>query len=201
MGQVTRFPKLTGPAAAAVAVLCVVVTGGCGTSAHQAGGPGQSSLATAPFKGHGSIDEAYVLGAKPGEHLTVVNGTGRKVGSGIVDKLGGLIVTNLTPGPGYRFETTSGSTTEATAPFSVLSTSSTPSPAFYADQHLHAGLNYVEMRDGITLAATVRLPPGKTLADGPFPTVIEYSGYAVAAPHSLINALEGKASSEGSAAP
>ena len=41
------------------------------------------------------------------------------------------------------------------------------------------------------LAATVRLPPGKTLADGPFPTVIEYSGYAVAGPHSLIDTLEG----------
>ena len=51
------------------------------------------------------------------------------------------------------------------------------------------------MRDGILLAATVRLPPGKTLADGPFPTVIEYSGYAVAPPHSLINALEGSAPS------
>jgi hypothetical protein len=51
------------------------------------------------------------------------------------------------------------------------------------------------MRDGILLAATVRLPPGKTLADGPFPTVIEYSGYNVAGPHSLIDALEGHASS------
>ena len=50
------------------------------------------------------------------------------------------------------------------------------------------------MRDGILLAATVRLPPGKTLADGPFPTVIEYSGYNVAGPHSLIDALEGHAS-------
>ena len=49
------------------------------------------------------------------------------------------------------------------------------------------------MRDGIAIAATVRLPPGKTLADGPFPTVIEYSGYATAAPHSLIDALPGKA--------
>ena len=60
---------------------------------------------------------------------------------------------------------------------------------------MHAGLNYVRMRDGILLAATVRLPPGKTLADGPFPTVIEYSGYNVAGPHSLIDALEGQASS------
>ena len=51
------------------------------------------------------------------------------------------------------------------------------------------------MRDGVLLAATVRLPPGKTLADGPFPTVIEYSGYNVAGPHSLIDALEGHASS------
>ena len=68
-------------------------------------------------------------------------------------------------------------------------------PSFYSGQHLHSGLNYVRMRDGILLAATVRLPPGKTLADGPFPTVIEYSGYNVAGPHSLIDALEGHASS------
>ena len=82
-----------------------------------------------------------------------------------------------------------------TASFSVLSTHSTPPPSFYSSQHLHAGLNYVRMRDGISIAATVRLPPGKTLADGPFPTVIEYSGYGTAAPHSLIDALEGKAPS------
>ncbi len=50
------------------------------------------------------------------------------------------------------------------------------------------GLNYITMRDGVKLAATVRLPPGKTLADGPFPTVIEESGYAIAAPDSLIDA-------------
>ena len=39
------------------------------------------------------------------------------------------------------------------------------------------------------LAAVLQLPPGKTLADGPFPTVVEYSGYAIAGPHSLIDAL------------
>ncbi len=190
----TRFSKRSGPFATAMAVLCIVLAAGCGTTA-KTNGSGRS-VVPAPFEGHGSIDEAYVLGAKPGETWTVVNNAGRQVGSGVVDKLGALIVTDLTPGPGYRFEQTSGSKTEATAPFSVLSTSPAPPPAFYADQHLHAGLNYVEMRDGITLAATVRLPPGKTLADGPFPTVIEYSGYAVAAPHSLIDALEGKASSK-----
>ena len=150
------------------------------------------SFAASPFQGHGSIDEAYVLGANPGEHLTLLNGSGTKVGTGVVDSLGGLIIQNVTPGRGFRFEDT-GPKPRETASFSVLSTNSTPPSSFYSSQHLHAGLNYVRMRDGITIAATVRLPPGKTLADGPFPTVIEYSGYATAAPHSLIDALEGKA--------
>jgi predicted acyl esterase len=187
---VTRFSGRSGLATIAVVIGLVLVASGCGTTPHQA------SLALATFAGHGSIDEAYVVGAPQGERLNVVDAAGKQVGSGVVDKLGGLIVTNLTPGPGFRFEYVSGGKTEATPPFSVLSTVSNPNLPIYSSQHLHAGLNYVTMRDGISLAATVRLPPGKTLADGPFPTVIEYSGYAVAAPHSLINALEGKASSK-----
>jgi predicted acyl esterase len=156
-------------------------------------GAAPSALA---FRGHGSIGQAYVTGAPVGTHLRVVNSSGASVGSGIVDRLGSLVVRNLAAGPGYHFAQGSGSGTRSTATFSVLSpSSSTPSTRFYASQHLHAGLNYVRMRDGILLAATVRLPPGKTLADGPFPTVIEYSGYNVAGPHSLIDALEGGAPS------
>ena len=149
----------------------------------------------ASFRGHGSIDEAYVVGAPPRTHLTLVNGAGHRVGSGRVDRLGSLIVRNLAPGSGFRFEEGRGRPARATAPFAVLShhLDSTPPPSFYSSQHLHAGLNYVRMRDGVLIAATVRLPPGKTLADGPFPTVIEYSGYGTAAPHSLIAAEEGEA--------
>jgi uncharacterized protein len=175
----------------AVALLVVAVSSGCGGTS----GNATARLAPAPFAGHGSIDEAYVVGAPAGEHLEVVDSAGRIEGSGIVDKLGGLIVGNLSPGPGFRFETITGKKMQ-TKPFSVLSTTSTPTASFYSSQHLHAGLNYVRMRDGILIAATVRLPPGKTLADGPFPTVIEYSGYAVAAPHNLVNALEGHASTK-----
>jgi hypothetical protein len=159
--------------------------------------PAGASGVLVGIHGHGSIDEAYILGAPSGARLSVVNGAGRRVGSGVVDSLGSLIVRNLTPGSGYRFEEGSGGQTVSTASFSVLSTTdSTPPPSVYSSQHLHAGLNYVRMRDGILIAATVRLPPGKTLADGPFPTVIEYSGYGTAAPHSLINAEEGKAPSD-----
>jgi predicted acyl esterase len=55
------------------------------------------------------------------------------------------------------------------------------------------------VRDGIELAMTVRLPPGRTLADGPFPTLVEYSGYQVAAPGDLLGSLA--ASLSGRAAP
>jgi len=150
------------------------------------------SEAATPFLGHGSIGQAYVVGAPPGDHLTLLNGSGSRVGTGVVDSLGGLIIRNLTPGRGFRFQE-SGGRRRSTPSFAVLSTNSTPSPSFYSSQSLHVGLNYVRMRDGITIAATVRLPLGKTIADGPFPTVIEYSGYGTAAPHSLINALLGKA--------
>ncbi len=90
--------------------------------------------------------------------------------------------------PGTPSVRSTGQRVEATAPFRVLSPSDTPPESLYSGQHLSAGLNYITMRDGVKLAATVRLPPGKTLADGPFPTVIEESGYAIAAPHSLIDA-------------
>jgi hypothetical protein len=171
--------------ATAGALLSVVVGLGAGTA-------GASGLPAAPFHGHGSIDQAYAIGAPPGAHLTLLNASGSSVGTGVVDSWGGVVVRNVVPGSGYRFEV-NGAHPRETTPFSVLSTHSAPPPSFYSNQTLHAGLNYIEMRDGITLAATLRLPPGKTLADGPFPTVIEYSGYDVAGPHSLINALEGTA--------
>jgi len=178
---------LSSPGAALwlAAVLVAVAIGGANPA-------GASGPATASFRGHGSIDEAYALGAPAGAHLQLVNAAGATVGSGVVDRLGAVLVRNVTPGTGYRFEDQGGGNPTASRPFSVLSAHSTPSPSFYADQHLHVGLNYLLMRDGITLAATVRLPPGKTLTDGPFPTVIEYSGYDVAGPASLIASLEGQ---------
>ncbi len=174
--------------------LAAAVSAGIVTAAMFVATSSTPSFAATPFQGHGSIGEAYAIGATPGEHLTLINGSGSTVGSGVVDKLGGIIVRNLRAGRGLRFEET-GAKHRKTASFAVLSTSSTPPASLYSGQHLHAGLNYVKMRDGISIAATVRLPPGKTLADGPFPTVIEYSGYGTAAPHSLLDSLLGKAPS------
>ena len=187
------------PVAVVVALLAsygqaVAATTGTPQSSVGSGGSGTapvvSKIGTASFSGHGSIGQAYIVGGTPGVKVALVNGKGAVVGKGTIDHLGALIIRDVTPGPGYIFRT-AGHPKVATPPFRVLSVNDTPPASFYASQHLQEGLNYITMRDGVKLAATVRLPPGKTLADGPFPTVIEDSGYAIAAPHSLVDALLG----------
>ena len=142
--------------------------------------------AAAGLHGGGSVEEAWLTGATPGDRIVLVR-DGHPVAvsgnPGTADALGSLIVRGLTPGPGYAWrDTTSGATT---ATFAVLAPGANPATgsALYTGQSLHQGLNYLTMRDGIRLAATVRYPYGSTCsAAAPCPTVIEYSGYNVAGP-------------------
>ncbi len=53
-----------------------------------------------------------------------------------------------------------------------------PDASFYSSQDIGAGFGYIETRDGTTLSANVSFPAG----DGPFPTVVEYSGYGPSNP-------------------
>ncbi len=160
----------------ALAALCVL--------APTAGAAGLSA--------HGSIGQAYVLGARGGEQLRLTDRSGRVVARGRADRLGSRIFREVDPGAGYVVRRASG---RPTPRFRVLSERSNPPASFFRREKLKAGLNYVTMRDGVELAMTVRLPAGRTLADGPFPTLIEHSGYQIAAPNdllqSVINALSG----------
>ena len=141
--------------------------------------------AGAAVKARGSIDEAYVLGANNGESLTLLQ-RGKVLDSGNADRFGSKIFRDLQPGRGYRVRRANGTLTRR---FKVLRPGANPPRSFYKRKKLVQGLNYVKVRDGVELAMTVRLPPGKTLADGPFPTFIEYSGYQVAAPHDLLTSI------------
>ncbi len=165
-----------------VATVLVVVGVGIGVSKADSSG----SAKRPDLRGSGSVDEAWLTGAGPGDHITLtrngaaVAGTG---GSTTADSLGSLIVRNLTPGPGYQWDDETSSQT--TADFSVLAPGHNPATnsSLYTDQTMHQGLNYITMRDGIKLAATVRYPYGGTCsATSPCPTVIEYSGYDTAGP-------------------
>jgi len=47
---------------------------------------------------------------------------------------------------------------------------------------LHQGLNYITMRDGTTLSASVWYPDSVLWGQGPWPTVVNYSGYSPSNP-------------------
>lgn len=133
----------------------------------------------AGYKVMAGLEQIYVVGALEGDRI-VVSSPGMPDQSGVTDRLGSLAVRDLDQGRTYTVtNVTSGNVTSAR----VLVEGENPPDSFYEATRMHEGLNYIPMRDGITLAATVRPPIGQTMDDGPFPTVVEYSGYQIAAPH------------------
>ena len=151
-----------------------------------AAGTAPAVTAPATFTARGSVGEAYVLGARAGDRLLLVDARRRVVAAGRADSAGSKVFIDIAPGPGYTVRLPAGKVVKGTRPFAVLRPGQNPAQSFYRGQKLKQGLNYVTVRDGIELAMTVRLPAGKKLSDGPFPTFIEYSGYQVAAPHDLL---------------
>ena len=155
--------------------------------------PGSAAEPGSSLRGNGSIDEAWITGAQQGDRITLLR-DGRAVANpdnpGEADRMGSRIVRNLTPGTGYAWR--DDATGQDTHTFSVLSPGANPprNSPLYRDQRLEDGLNYVTMRDGISLAATVRFPQGTICsAAAPCPTVVEYSGYNVAGPTDPIPSL------------
>ena len=173
--------------AGAVAALCVGLVPTL-VAVAPAGADAASSLHAG-----GSVDEAWLTGAGAGDTVTLVqNGSPvlNPANPGSADALGSLIIRDLTPGSGYAWQDTT--TGETSAPFAVLAPGANPATdsSLYTGQPMHEGLNYLTMRDGIQLAATVRYPYNSTCsATAPCPTVIEYSGYATAGPTDPIPSL------------
>src|SRR5205809_1995662 len=141
-----------------------------------AGGPAGAAVAV-----QGGIGFVAVSGAPPGGELVLEDARHAEVGRGTTDRLGSLLFRDLVPGRGYvvRDPAAGGFVSD---PITVPKFDDHPDASFYTGQHLEAGLRYIEARDGTLLAAMVRAPAGKHLADGPFPTLVEYSGYAAADP-------------------
>ncbi|MBK8293573.1 MAG: CocE/NonD family hydrolase [Solirubrobacterales bacterium] len=167
--------------------------------------------AAAPYTARGSVGDAYVKNAAPGSKLLLISRRNRIVRKLRADSYGSAIFYDVTPGATYTVRTPKGKRkfkkvkrgrktfkkmiwkSRGTAKFRVMKPGENPPQSFYDGQALHKGLNYVTMRDGTELAMTVRLPLGKSMSDGPFPTFVEYSGYQTAAPHDSLTALVGGA--------
>ena len=64
-------------------------------------GGGVPAAGAATLKAHGSIKQAYVLGAKKSQRLVLRDASGRTVASGRADRFGSKIFRDVRPGRGY----------------------------------------------------------------------------------------------------
>jgi len=124
------------------------------------------------------IEQVYVTDASVGGTVKLT-GPDTPTQSKIADSFGSVVFRGLTQGSSV---TVSDESTDASQTVRVLDVDEPPSDAFYRAPSMQEGLNYIPMRDGTLLAVVVRPPVGQSISDGPFPTLIEYSGYAVSAP-------------------
>lgn len=144
----------------------------------------------ATFSVNGSVEQVSVVDATPGHRLELLDSAGANVADGTVDPLGSYLFRKVEPGSGYRVRDAADDTESDEV--TVMSTRPAPPSTEIYDQTLPTGYGadgkplelggygYLTTRDGTKLAINAHLPGP---ADkGPYPTVIEYSGYAYARP-------------------
>lgn len=131
----------------------------------------------------GSIEQVYLTDAIPGTELELRR-DGEMIASGEADARGSFIWRNLEPGDGYTVTiAASAATSGLEVPFGPVSVSAMtdhPDPSTFEGQNIGEGYGYLETRDGTLLAINVILPG--PVENGPYPTLIEYSGYDPANP-------------------
>jgi predicted acyl esterase len=131
--------------------------------------------APATFVVQGSVEQLAVTHATAGAAVALDDGTGHQVGNGTVDAQGSFLFRTVTAGSGYRVIQTDAGTVTTSRPVKVLSPTFVPPESFYRSQNLQPGFGYITTRDGTKLSAMITLPGPAN--KGPYPTVIEYSGY------------------------
>jgi uncharacterized protein len=158
----------------------------------------------------GSLEQVIVYGADPDTPVTLLDAAGDPVasdglpwnlegrsltaGGDTTDAKGSIVFrgtlddnlaySGIPAGDGYRVRFVEDGETKTSGPITVLRASgaSTPDQSFYDDQVLEAGFDYIETRDGTTLSASIFLPNPSVHGPGPYPTLVEYSGYNLSEP-------------------
>jgi predicted acyl esterase len=131
--------------------------------------------AAAELVAHASADQVYATGLPARSSARLLDRRGRTVAIRRADRQGGVLFRQVSPGSGYRVLVAG----RRSAPLTVFSGRDAPPSTRVYDQTLpRSGYGYLRTRDGTRLAIDVRLPAGR----GPYPTLVEYSGYGYADP-------------------
>lgn len=158
--------------------------GGTGGSAGAsgAGGSAGGDPGNASFSVRESVEQLHVWGADPGLGLELRDAHDETVALATTDAHGSFVFRKVAPGDGYVIRTVGASAAQHTRALRVLTVEgSLPAQSFYSDQSLQPGYRYITTRDGTTLSAFVTLPG--PVEDGPYPTIVNYSGYDPSKPH------------------
>jgi len=179
-----------------IALLCALVLAFVGWAATLAESP--ATAADAPVA-HGSVNQVWATGLPPDTTIALLDRAGKTVQSKKADAQGGVLFREVAAGPGYRLRLPG---QVESAPVTVHEAVAEPWDDSIYDQSIKPdGYGYLTTRDGTQLAYTVHLPTHPaTLGIGvpselenilpnlglpylpPYPTLIEYSGYATATP-------------------
>jgi predicted acyl esterase len=147
-------------------------------------GDAQSGLSEFDFHVRGSVRQFFVIAAPARSAVALVDAKGTVVQTGTADSLGGFVFRYVPPGDGYYAVVSVEGKTFVSEAVTVLPDDYVPPDSFYAGQVLpvapagEPAYGYLLARDGTLLSAQVELPDGP----GPFPTLIEYSGYSPSDP-------------------
>jgi len=173
-------------------VLATLVVAGCLVSScadaktTEKGADGVTvASSTATFAVRGSVNQVGVTGAEKGAELVLVDSGSEKIATGTTDAQGSYVFRLVPAGAGYRVQTTA-DTASTSDPIEVKDAgTSLPDQSFYDTQSIieddkSFNFTYITTRDGTTLSASVYLPG--PASDGPYPTVVEYSGYSPSNP-------------------
>ncbi|MCU1371872.1 MAG: peptidase [Ilumatobacteraceae bacterium] len=169
-------------------MVLALVAAGCSSDGSDGSGPDGPAV---EIEAHGGTGQIWLM-SEPDVELELVDAAGKvvptqvvdddaeltKVDSRTTDDNGALVFRYVPVGEGYVVKQVDGS--GRSKPVEVTAVDDHPDQAFYDEQEIGEGYGYLTTRDGTQLAINVTLPG--PVEDGPYPTVIEYSGYDPANP-------------------
>ena len=142
--------------------------------------PRPPQIVSDTFSVRATVEQVYVWNAPVETGIELLDATCTLVAEGETDYQGSLVLRLLTPGVDYTVRLAD-DPEDLTDQLEVLSIAgSLPDVSLYEEQVMVPGNGYLTMRDGTQLAYFLTLPG--PIEDGPYPTLLSYSGYSPSRP-------------------
>lgn len=171
-------------------VLGAIAAGSVGATL--AGCLGEDDYEDGEIETVGSVEQLAVLDREPEIEVTLLDDNDEAIDSGTTDSEGAYLFRELEPG---TYSVRDEDARVIGESVTVLAPDEHPEQDHYDDQTLEPGVGYIEARDGITLSCQVVLPDAAEWGDGPYPVVVDYSGYEPS--HSFYDGVDDRFTARG----